>query len=150
MVFMFGFCRLGETFDRFEIDKLEESRHRDRSFRSINRTQNHNHSDNGRERSSSRHRRNRSRSRSVQLHSRHSAKPKSSIKDRLGAPVRKETPVRQRLSPIPSTSRHQHKNDTHASNDQTDGIANGSHVLQATIDMSDLASILKKCICKFA
>lgn len=170
------FFRLSESFDRFEIDTLEEIRQqngqhpmhgeinsrrrqrlRDPYRRSISRGQNHNTNHNrsfGHSNASSRERsllhHERSRSHSAQVQSRQNVR-KSSVKDRLGTPVKKS--VRQRLSPVPSTSQQQHHNDKHSSNgnetqalDQIDGFADP----QETFDMSDLDSILNKCICKFS
>lgn len=147
--------RLSETFDRFEIDKIEEKRHQNSRY-ALNREMidrrrhsSRNHSQNhrgGQERSSSRRRR--SRSYNIHGQSRQSL-PKSSIKDRLGTPVKKQIPVRQRLSPVPSTSRQDQEpqyfnaQGTPAS-DHIDGIADH----QDMIDMSDLESILNKCMCK--
>lgn len=144
---------LGETFDRFEIDRLEEKRHRDRQLRSVNRSYGNHHQNygysrshaNSLERSTSYHRRSRSRSRSLQVANRKRAK--LSIKDRLGTPVKKKVLVQQRLSPIPSTSRQQPINETQAPDEPIDDIGDN---IQETIDMIDLDSILNKCICKYA
>lgn len=63
---------------------------------------------------------------------------KSSTKDRLGTPVKKPQPVRQRLNPKLSTSRHQHDdigrrhstaNETQVSGDQIDGVSLESIVM---------------------
>lgn len=147
------FHRLSETFDRFEIDKLEEKQHQNGQYQTSrnrhSRDCSRSHA-NGQERSSSRQRR--SRSRNAHVHSRQTAK-KSSIKDRLGTPVKKQQPVRQRMSPAPSTSQHVDvvggqnfdADETQASEDQI----NDTDVNHASIDMNDLDSILNKCICKF-
>lgn len=171
--------RLSESFDRFEIDTLEDQRQsnghhdrrrqslRDRSRRSVSRSysQSHSYSHNynfnrsfsrnhhhgsSRERSMMRHER--SRSRSMHGQSRQHAR-KSSVKDRLGTPVKK--PSKQHMSPQPSTSKQEPR---HRDIDEPDVNANGGQTLdevydtaesQEPFDMSDLDSILNKCICKF-
>lgn len=175
------FLRLSETFDRFEIEKLEEKRYsnghghdrrrqslRDRNRRSMSHHHNHNQSQNhsrslvsrshhhgsSRERSVLRHER--SRSHSVQVQSRQKNR-KSSVKDRLGTPVKK--PSKQLASPQPSTSQQQpQQQQHHPDNEQKDFKSNETQALdeldgtaddsQETFDMSDLNSILSKCICK--
>lgn len=149
------FLRLSETFDRFDIDTLEDQRHsnghhdrRRQSLRDRSRRSNR-HRGSSRERSSMRHER--SRSRSMHQHAR-----KSSVKDRLGTPVKK--PSKQPMSPQPSTSKQEPKHERHCNFDEPDANANRSQTLdevydtddnQETFDMSDLDSILSKCICKF-
>lgn len=147
------FFRLSEAFDRFEIDTLEERRQqnvkqslRDRYRRSVSHSQNHSRGI-GRK-----HERSRSHSSALHVQS-HQNVRKSSVKDRLGTPVKK--PVRHRLSPVPSTSQQQH-NEQHSFNgdetqalDQIDGGGGGADS-QETFDMSDIDSILNKCICKFS
>lgn len=197
--FLFACFRLSETFDRFEIETLEENRNgrghshghdrlrrqslRDHTRRSVSHSHSHGHNqsyNNSRScrttpvvnrshhhRASSQERRSfsrheRSRSRSAQVQSRQNVR-KSSVKDRLGTPVKRPSKPRLPWSPQPSTSQQQppppqqqqqqhHDTEQHSFNgneaqalDELDGTADES---QETFDMSDLNSILSKCICK--
>lgn len=188
--------RLSETFDRFEIDALEQRRppppqqqhhhhnhygqysstkeiddrrqqsYRDRYRRSVSRSHSHSHNhhhhrsrsyngnlENIGERRSTHHQRSRSRSRSVHVHNRQSVQ-KFSVKNRLGTPVKNQTPVKNRLGPVPSTSQQQQwrNNERTVSSSgaaQATNQINGTDISQETIDMNDLNSLLDKCICKF-
>lgn len=131
---------------------------RDRDRRSISHCQQHSQSHsrsftareqvNGRERSPLRHQERRSHS--AQFQGGQNVR-KTSVKDRLGTPVKKPLPVVHNSSPKPSTSQQHYQNERNYNTNTADEMdqIDGNAESEEMIDMSDLVSILNKCICKF-